>query len=67
MPMPETHERPEVTTKVLWKDEDEVSGIPCGPAWIATLNGEIIEELGWVIKPNAIKLAETTGRDFEEV
>jgi hypothetical protein len=54
-------------TVLGWKDEDEVEGLPVGPAFILKDSGEIEEKLGWVSKPEAIAMAKDSGYDFEEL
>ena len=53
-------------TVIMWKDEDEINGVACGPTYLVDDRGVIEEDLGWQLKPDAIQMAKDNAVEFEE-
>lgn len=58
--------RDEADVYVLWKDEDDVGGVPIGPAIVAREDYNISSKR-WVTRSEAQGIAELLGWKFEEV
>jgi len=65
----DSEENPEVggDRMVVWKTREQIDDVDYGPVWIATLDGEILEDPGlWLTYEEAEEFAGRRGLALEE-